>query len=254
MKNGLFVLAASAALTGCLGESDVDSDSSKNVSISKAGIYEGTYLNGTDTGSTLLLVTSDAEVAMVSDDAELALGTVSESGSTLTLTTRYYADGAGSNWGTRLSASLNYNNSTLSGQYTILNETGNLSLTQNTTLYNRSTALADFAGTWKDDDNLSYTINSSGAISAVTDPSTGCTLTGRFELINPSYNEFEVELTTTGCKDTTINGEWEGYGFLSDENGTKSVINFGALNSSGEWFSLGELTKSSPSNNVNLSG
>lgn len=245
MKKGIFLagsLISALTLTGCGGSSSGGSDNSEP-DINTAGIYTGSYMIGTETGQSLLLITQDADVLLVSDDAEMALGSTSSSSSTINLNTRYYADGAESDWGSSVTANLTYNNNTLSGPYSGFGETGNFSLIRQSDLYERSISLSDFAGTWTDTDGLSYSINSTGIIASVTDPATGCTATGDFDLEAVGYNEFEMDFTTTDCHDVAMNGEWEGYGFFSDENGTNSVINVGLLKSSGDYFTLVELTK-----------
>ncbi|WP_139363656.1 hypothetical protein [Oceanospirillum linum] len=238
------MLTASALLTACGGGGSSSDDSSSNdISKQKAGIYTGSSMIGTVTGYSVLLITQDADVVLVSDEAEMLFGTASESGAKMNLNTRYYMDGAGSDWGARVTADLTYNNATLSGPYSGFDETGNFSLIRQSDLYERSISLSDFAGTWTDTDGLPYSINNAGIIASVTDPATGCTATGDFELETVGYNEFEMDFTTTGCYDVAMNGEWEGYGFFSDENGTNSVINAGLLKNSGDYFTLVELTK-----------
>ena len=244
MKKGIFLLTASALLTACGGGGSSSDDSSSNdISQQKAGIYTGSSMISTETGSSILLITQDSDVLLVSDEAEILLGEASESGSSVKLTTRYYTDGAESDWGRRITADLTYNNATLAGPYTGFEETGNFSFIRDSALYERSISLTDFAGTWLDEDGLPYPINGNGILSAVNDPDSGCTITGDFDPEAAGYNEFEIDFLTTGCDDPDLNGEWDGYGFFSDENGMNSVINFALLNDNEDYFMLGELTK-----------
>lgn len=76
------------------------------------------------------------------------------------------------------------------------------------------------AGNWSEQFE-SILLNSIGALNG-TNTETGCTLSGSIGLLNPNFNAYNVNITTSNCQASTLNGAYAGLASLSDESGDGS--------------------------------
>lgn len=252
MKKG-FLITAAILLTGCGGgggssDSGSATNSSKStetpdttlINSDHAGLYVGTYLNASNQqGDTVLFVTTENQSYIISDDAEIAIGSVTETDIGLNIDSTFYGSGSESDWGANFTSSLAYNLGTLSGSYSLAGDTGTLSLIQRDEILNRSVNVSTLDGTWIDKDGEELTISNA---SISQDAKEDCDFTGTLSQIG-DLNQFNITMNVFNCTDSSVDGEHNGFAFLSDEEGENSTLNILSLQSTKAHFGLNEITR-----------
>lgn len=209
------------SVMSCGGGSSSDGKSS--ASIAQPGLYEGTLSpSESDPHGSLALITSDGRVAMLvgADPVETLIGTLSNRSLKGTL----YSSSVASATGDITSTS----GSNIDGGYSSMLGGGDFSLVRNSNLSSRGADLSRLEGVWKESvftkgtGASTWTIQKDGSFSM--DSTSGCSGSGQFSLIDPSINEYDVEVTITDCP--SYNGTYSGFGTLADSQSVNDTLFF----------------------------
>lgn len=213
--------AASLAMTGAACDGS-DGGAGATTIEPPPGIYFGTVTpEGATADDAVGLITSDGRAAFVDRSTiEAFVGDVS--GDTISGT--MFASSAVD--ATAKVASVS--GDTIEGTYTSALGGGSFSLSGDAELYQRGADLTKLAGTWVDSAFTygigisTWVIESDGRVAMVWGSS--CTASGRFAVINPKNNEYDLSLTVSNCPGA--NGTYTGFGVLSDTYYTDDTLSF----------------------------
>jgi len=218
-KRLLITLSISIIIASCDGGG---SGSNKSFSTIPPGIYDGTVTpTGFAADNAVALITSNNKVGIVDTvTLEAFIGTISFNIITGTLFSSSVVPATGE--------VTNLSGNNILGSYSSSIGGGTFALVADVNLYNRGASLSKLAGTWVDSfftavaGTTTWVIQSDGSFTATS--TSGCSATGQFSLIDPSKNEYEINLTISNCPSS--NGTYSGIGALSDAFFTDDVLTF----------------------------
>ncbi|ALP54954.1 hypothetical protein Tel_17005 (plasmid) [Candidatus Tenderia electrophaga] len=202
--------------------SNVDTVNLKSSISTPPGIYSGTVTpTGGAPDDAVALVTTDDRIAIVDlVTLEAFMGNV----------TGVDVDGAMFSSSvvpaTGKVTSISGNN--INGTYDSSLGGGTFALVADPNLYNRGASLNKLTGVWVDSiftnttGTTTWVIQADGSF-AMTSTS-GCAAQGDFSLLDPSKNEYGVDITVTNC--LSYNGTYSGIGALSDTYNNDDTLSF----------------------------
>lgn len=213
----IFTLVVGVLISAC-----VHDDDNVLVFATPPGIYDGTVTpTGLAADNAVALITSNNKIAIVDTDTlEAFIGTIFVNRITGTLFSSSVVPATGE--------VKNASGNNISGTYSSSIGGGTFDLVADVNLYNRGASLSKLVGTWVDSFFTSVTgtttwvIQSDGSFTMSS--TSGCSATGQFSLIDPSKNEYEINLTVSTCP--SFNGTYSGIGALSDTFFTDDLLSF----------------------------
>ena len=232
MRKFLLILFIPFMLTACGG-----SDAGGNViNESAAGIWKGTGVStDNESGEIVGLVASNGKAFFLTDLPAITYGNASVTGNKFSFSGTIY-DGVNPPEIIKMFGTVASGKS-INVDYSTTSESGSITLTKadrSVGVYDRPSDLAKLEGTWNDvvSDNEGtwvFTIKNNGAFSSIR-ASDNCSMTGSFNTIDSTKNEYSVTATISSCNE--LNGSYTGLGFTSDSNSlTDNVISFVITNS-----------------------
>jgi len=189
-----------------------------------AGVWRGTITSnsGKVTSVATGIVAENGLMQLTTSDGDVIAGNMSvDVGNSISAAAKFYKADRSSPFEMTLSGVVT-EKSLLEGTYikTDSSDTaGHFSLVYDA-VYENISKQGLVAGNWSEQFE-SILLNSVGALNG-TNTETGCTLLGSIGLLNPNFNAYNVNITTSNCQASALNGAYAGLASLSDESGDGS--------------------------------
>jgi len=217
MNKKIITLLSVLVISACGGGGD-----GSGISSVPPGIYAGTITaTGFAPDDGVGIITSDNRIAVLDLNTEEGIiGTINGSSIAGTLYSSSVVPA------TAEVTSVSGNN--ISGTYSSSLGGGTFAFVSDPNLYNRGASLSKLEGIWVDDTYITGTGISTWTIqvdgSFIMTSVSGCAGSGSFSLIDPTKNEYNIDITVSNC--IGANGSYSGIGVLNDTFITDDTLSF----------------------------
>lgn len=188
---------------------------------SVAGIWRGTITSssGKVTSIATGIIAENGSMQLTTSDGDVISGVLGvDAGTDVSATAKFYKADRSANFSMAFSGVI-VENSLLTGTYTNADPSdtaGEFSLTYDE-VYEQVSKQSLVAGSWGEEfENI--LLNSIGSLSG-TNTDSDCTLAGSIGMLSPTFNAYNVNISTNNCSETALNGDYSGLATLSDGSG-----------------------------------
>jgi len=188
---------------------------------SVSGIWRGTITSsaGSVTSVAVGIVAENGRMQLTTSSGDVISGELGvDAGTDVSANAKFYKADRSASYDIVFSGTISEKN-TLVGTYTKtdpLDTNGSFSLVYDVT-YEQASKQSLISGNWGEQFE-SALLNSIGTLKG-TNTSTDCTLTGAIGILSPSFNAYNVNISTANCQSASLNGNYAGLATLSDTSG-----------------------------------